>query len=345
MRRGGANFTAIEFHRVMSYYDLGTIISVGSLRVGNTHTPKKIVNTENGRYLLKRRPRGSDDIYHVAYAHSIQSYLAQRGFPIARLVRTFKDHNTALHLDNHVYELFEYVEGSRYPASVAQMRDAGRQLAEFHKHLSHFQCSIDPLRLTYHDSAQVINCLKRVSTARNNAPDQESMVRLAECLIDHYINSSKEVNESSYSMWPEQIVHGDWHPGNMLFSGDGVAAVLDFDSVKVAPKMIDVANALLQFSIIAGDKDTSKWPCHADMNKFTDFIEGYLEVEDADESMLRALPCLMIETMIAEAILPIATTGTFGRHCGFSFLTMILRKSDWINLNKTKLSEAVLHVR
>jgi hypothetical protein len=38
----------------------------------------------------------------------------------------------------------------------------------------------------------------------------------------------------------------------------------------------------------------------------------------------------MCEAMIAEAVLPIAATGSFGRIEGFPFLQMIDRKVKWI---------------
>lgn len=51
----------------------------------------------------------------------------------------------------------------------------------------------------------------------------------------------------------------------------------------------------------------------------------------AGNAKLEALPDLMIETMIAEAVLPIAATGSFGHMSGLDFLQMILRKAYWLN--------------
>ncbi len=42
------------------------------------------------------------------------------------------------------------------------------------------------------------------------------------------------------------------------------------------------------------------------------------------------MPYLMCEAMIAEAVLPIAATGSFGRMQGFPFLQMIERKVRWV---------------
>jgi hypothetical protein len=39
---------------------------------------------------------------------------------------------------------------------------------------------------------------------------------------------------------------------------------------------------------------------------------------------------LMIEALIAELVLPIAATGSFGRYQGFGFMKMVRRKVNWL---------------
>lgn len=45
---------------------------------------------------------------------------------------------------------------------------------------------------------------------------------------------------------------------------------------------------------------------------------------------IRALPWLMIEALIAEAVILIAVTGSFAQMNGFGFLEMIERKVRWL---------------
>ena len=339
MPRGGANFSSKELSCVLSHYDLGIIKKVKSLRVGNTHTPKKIVFSDKGTFLLKRRPKDKDDIYHVAFSHTIQKHLSQKSFPIAALLPTIENKNTALHIDNHVYELFIFMKGTRYPTCSDGVMDAGRQLAMFHRGLTDFQCDWRPLRLTFHDSLQVLSHLEIIATDKKTNPECNQLTGITKKLLKHYDRSAKDVNKLGYSSWPQQIIHGDWHPGNMLFDSKKIACVLDFDSVKVAPTATDLANGLLQFSIMAGHKDPVNWPADLDKDKFHAFLKGYSEVDTLNKYMLTALPSLMIETMIAEAVLPIAATGKFGHHAGVDFLQMILRKSDWIYRNRNSLKK------
>jgi Ser/Thr protein kinase RdoA (MazF antagonist) len=128
----------------------------------------------------------------------------------------------------------------------------------------------------------------------------------------------------------------------MLFDGDKLVAVLDFDSVKFAPVATDIANGLLQFSIIAGRPKPADWPAYLDQAKIDWFLTGYFRKFPIPKPCQSALVDLMIETMIAEAILPIVATGFFGHLSGSEFLCMINRKANWLNKNRDKLHQLIL---
>ena len=127
----------------------------------------------------------------------------------------------------------------------------------------------------------------------------------------------------------------------MLFDKGKLVAVLDFDSVKIAPPITDFANAMLQFSIVGYHPNPADWPDYLDQAKLVQVLEGYREVIELDKNRIDSLLDLMIETMIAEAVLPIAATGFFGNLRGVDFLKMILRKARWIDDNRETLIAAI----
>jgi Ser/Thr protein kinase RdoA (MazF antagonist) len=306
--------------------------------------------SDRGKFLLKRRPKGKDDLYRVAFAHAVQNHLSQEGFPVPSLVATCDETNTVLHLDNHIYELFRFISGSRYDGSPQATIDTGLQLARFHELLADFAQDWDPLKATFHDSSSVRRYLRAIgssgkskSEARKDShpwlPDAER--KTAEALMALYNDSSIQVNKLGFPSWDQQVVHGDWHPGNMLFSQSRIVAVLDFDSIKVAPPITDLANAMLQFSIVGGRPNPADWPDYFDQDKLLQILTGYCRRHQLDEARLTCLVDLMIETMIAEAVLPIAATGFFGHLHGHDFLKMILRKAKWLDAHRKKLTDAI----
>ncbi|MCJ7729170.1 MAG: phosphotransferase [Sedimentisphaerales bacterium] len=377
MPRGGAHFSSNELATVLSHYDIGVIHDLRPLSAGSQRTPKMIVTAERGRFLLKRRPKGKDDLYRAAFAHAVQTHLADRDFPLARLLSTRDEKNTLLQLDNHIYEFFEFITGVRYDGSAEATIDAGLYLAKFHEYLADFAYQPMPPIRGFHDATNVRRHLKTIGTretARHDSDDVSQRafegkepLKIAEILMTLYNKSSVRVNELGFDSRAGQVVHGDWHPGNMLFwytrrgatasqrepspsrEKSKLLAVIDFDSVKVAPPITDLANGMLQFSIVGIRPNPADWPDYLDQAKLTQFLNGYLrlgtpygeQVIRLDKTMLNSLLDLMIETMIAEAVLPIAETGFFGNLTGLDFLKMIRRKAEWIDKNRDKLTEAM----
>jgi homoserine kinase type II len=343
MPRGGAHFSSEELAQVLSHYDVGIIHQITPLSAGNRRAPKMVIISEKGKFLLKRRPRGQDDLYHVAFAHSIQNHLAKKDFPVTMLMSTLDQNSTILQLDNHIYEFFQFVTGHRYDGTSKATIDAGKQLAIFHRQLAGFTTQFKPLRQSFHDSSIVRRHLKTIGFNKSSVQNLK-LQETGEALMQLYNNSCIHVNELGFDSWPEQVVHGDWHPGNMLFSKNKLIAVLDFDSVKIASNVTDLANGMLQFSIIGDRPNPADWPDRLDEAKLLQFLNGYLNVITLDKNRLYSLPDLMIETMIAEAVLPIAATGFFGHFSGLSFLIMIRRKCQWIDKNRKKLKQAISRI-
>ena len=337
MPRGGAHFSPEELAQVLSHYDIGVIDQAKPLSAGNRRAPKMVIASERGKFLLKRRPRGKDDLYHVAFAHAIQSRLSEMEFPLAPLVPTCDEKNTILHLNNHIYELFEFVTGSRYDGSAEATTDTGWQLANFHRDLTDFAQEWKPPGSSFHDSSTVRTHLKTTGTGQD-----KKLQRTAETLMAFYNASSIRVSELGFDSWPEQIVHGDWHPGNMLFKHHHLIALLDFDSVKIASPVTDLANGMLQFSIVGNRPNPADWPDYLDQAKLVNFLNGYRKVIELSENQLNSILDLMIETMIAEAILPVAATGFFGNLSGLDFLRMIQRKAEWLDNNRDTLIQAII---
>jgi Ser/Thr protein kinase RdoA (MazF antagonist) len=338
MPRGGTQFSSEELVCILSHYDIGVILRLKPLSGGNRRTPKMVLISEKGKYILKRHPKGKEDLAQVTFTHEIQKHLAAQSFPVTALVATRGDNETALQLDHHIYELFEFVSGTRYDGSPEQTAEAARRLAEFHRLLASFPHRLPSVNC-YHDSPAVRRHLKTIGSERSALPNTQ-MRSTSDTLMRLYNDSCVRVSQLDFDSWPRQVIHGDWHPGNMLFSKGKLAAVLDFDAVRVASTIIDLANGMLQFSIVGGRPNPADWPDYFDEEKLDQFVKGYRSVIELDKNKLDALPDLMIETMIAEAVMPIAATGFFGHLSGSDFLDMILRKVLWLKKHREKLIPA-----
>ncbi|MFW6062406.1 MAG: phosphotransferase enzyme family protein [Planctomycetota bacterium] len=340
-------FGTEELAICLSHYDLGVIESIEEFPRGSSRAPKMVIDSERGRFLFKRRAHGRDNIQRAAFTHQIQLLLASRNFPLPHLLGTRRTQNSMLVLGESVYEMFEFISGSGYDSSLAATYHAGKILGLYHKLLHDFTSDYTPPRGSYHDAKAIHNAIRNTvaSLPLDTRPPAEKLTSAIQRVEDAYRTCAREADRLGLTDWPAQIVHGDWHPGNMLFREHQVVAVIDYDAARLQQRIIDVANGALQFSIIGGGDVPAQWPAYLDENRFKRFLRGYDSVYD-DQDMLsmaeiRAIPYLMCEAMIAEAVLPIAATGSFGRFQGFAFLEMIQRKVDWILQHSDQLVQVM----
>ena len=321
-----------EIAIVCARYDVGQVVRAEPLGAGSTASPKVVLTTDAGRrYLLKRRGPGRDDPALVELTHDIQRRLAERRYPLAPL-RAMRDGATMLTLDGRIYELFDWVEGRPYDRSVPSTRDAGRALAYFHRILAKHLPAQRPARSTYHDAAWVRAAMDRIAAT----PGGAEAVAPVRALYDR---AAARATGAGLATWPRQIIHADWHPGNMLFREGRVAGVIDYDSARVGPRAVDVANGALQFSLTTGGSGCEDWPGHADLDRVGAFLEGYESVQGAvlSRAEIDALPWLMIEALVAEAVGPVAVEGRFGPFEGAAFLLAIARKAEWLARSRDRI--------
>ena len=342
---GHNRFAGDELAIVLSHYDIGVIEKIQPFPRGSRRAPKVKIQAESGTYLLKRRSRSRTDPYKVAFAHELQLHLADHQFPLPHLIGTRRHNNSMLKWGDAVYELFEFISGTGYDSSLDATGDAGRVLALFHKLLRSFHTDHEPASGSYHNATSVYNALKTApQTVAQQEPDKNEVQtgkanELIEYLGQCYDKAVHEVEALGFSEWPVQIIHSDWHPGNMLFRGSRVVAVIDYDAARYQPPVVDIANGALQFSMVGGGEDPTQWPDYLDESRFKRFLRSYDQIPECviSRAELKTVPWLMMEALIAESVIPIAATGSFARMGGTDFLSMVARKVRWIHDNANQL--------
>ncbi|MCA9292941.1 MAG: phosphotransferase [Phycisphaerales bacterium] len=342
-------FDPFELAIVLSHYELGVIRSIGRLRRGSVKTPKLLITTDRGQFVLKRRSADQADPLRVRFAHAVQTRLASSGFPLPPLVPTravASDASRSLFvIKGRSYELFRFSSGQGYDKSTMQTFAAGQGLAMFHNVTSPLASAHEPssrgLPASYHDNEMIPSVLRELAMRMTNGAD-------ANFLAEMYEAAASRVNNAGFDRWPVQVIHGDWHPGNAIFHGDRLVAVIDYDTARLGRRALDIASAAVQFSIEIIPGDPGQWPSELDEARLVAMIRGYESLTDADghplehisRAELGALPDLMIESLIAETAGPIATTGAFGLHGPAKMLGVTRRKAQWIADHGDRLARA-----
>jgi Ser/Thr protein kinase RdoA (MazF antagonist) len=327
--------TAPEIARVLKRYELGKVHSIRELRAGDPGAPKAIIESARGALLLKRRARACDDPYLVAFQHGLQLWLESGGYPVAPLLGTREENNSMVQEDGRVYELFKYVHASPADDTPEHARLAGEALARLHERSAGYQSgwSAPEDRSTSLERVQ-----RRIARLESVRPDLQRVCARLGALGAWAHHAIERLGRDRSASW---VIHGDWHPGNTLVRAGRVVGVIDFDAARRGDPLSDLAQGLVQFSLRKGGSDPDAWPDTPDLRRVSGMFAGYASVRAPGPGAEAAIPLLMLESLVKEAVGGIDPSGGAGRREAGAFLTAIARKGEWLQEHAGELSRSL----
>jgi hypothetical protein len=210
------------------------------LEGGSRRTAKWVVETPLGPLVVKRRREGAASLAlhwpQLRWRSEVEAYLHRRGIPVAE-----PPLDRLVEVDGVAYEIAAFVAGSRCRRWPDQVAVAAAMLGRVLEVLRELDCP--PLaRVSWHDSQRVRGALAELGDG--TAGDAGRATRLA-CLYEQAARECGEAVESS----ARQLVHGDYHPGNLVVADGQVAAILDWEALRGEAPLLEVASAVLAFCL------------------------------------------------------------------------------------------------
>jgi len=345
--RGWATYERDELDTVLARFDIGRIDRAQEFRRGSRSAPKLKIWSSLGEFLLKRRSLERHPEVRIRFAHQLQATLARHGYPIAGLMPDRRTGETLVIIDGHAYELFHFVTGDRFDKTARATIRAAEMLARLHRHSRDIDASVLP-PASFHASPAAraaLDRLERSILAAEPGTDPERVARLVQELREIYGRAVEEIRDLGFASLRSAVVHGDWHPGNVIFTPRSdyrsIAAVIDFDSARNEPWVTEVANGMLQFAILSDAKlSPLEWDAGFDPKRLQAFLHGYLGAADRPLTLEERsmIPWLMIEAMVAESAIPVANQGTFAELQGSAFMDLVSRKCEWVRQHRKSIS-------
>ena len=242
-----------------------------------------LVEAEGGQRYVVRRQHLNADPRRIAFQFSLQRHLAACAVPTPAAIATASGQPFAAGDDGVPWLVFDHIAGDEYGFErPAQAFQAARTLAHFHRAAASFAF---------------------------DAPRPELRAALRACWSDAFSDLAEMATllgegsgaglsvlrawwQRTLQTWPPERVdalptgwmHGDFHGRNMVFRGDAVAALFDFDDVDRGPYAYDVAFGLVKFS------RPSRVSLRLRSGFARAFIEGYESVRRLTAEERAALP-------------------------------------------------------
>jgi homoserine kinase type II len=281
--------TLYDIERLLRNYDLGALCSMRPASHGLVNETI-FVETSRGRYVVRRNQHKIGRA-SILLRHRLLIWLRARGFPAPRLIAT-RLGETAIELDGRIFELCTFIDGDEFnPDRPAHLVGVGALLARYHDAVVGFP-SPSPSQGPRYTTLSLHGLIERVM-------QRDVMGDLIE-VLNWYDRRAADLQrllpEHAYAALPSLLIHGDMHRDNLIFRGDAVAALIDFDQVTMDARLVDLADALVDFAVGSPPADWYPWGVYAgplDATRACALLDGYTQVIPLSSAEHEALPVLV----------------------------------------------------
>jgi len=284
---------------------------------GGSANPAVVVETAGGRFFLKRRNPRYSAPEMLRHDHALMEHLSAKGLPTPLALLT-RDGERWAEADRKVYELYPYLPGKAYDrTSEAQLREAGRRLADFHRAADDFQPPPGKAWPRYHDPANSLAGLEWAArllaeqagptrAGREPAEALQGVERLAEIAR----SLAQRFPDDAYWACSVVLAHGDWHPANVKYQDDRVCGIFDPDWATRQPRLVDIADGVMYFAarrpggLDAADIRTLTRAFTLDEERTRTFTEAYEGEGALEPGELNRLPDFLLARWLYSRIDP-----------------------------------------
>ncbi len=242
---------------ILKSYELGPITSIE--RMGGTAGATVRVGTADGSFVLRLRGTRTSAPEHVAFDAELRRFLRRNGFATAVPLPTIDGADGVPSADGF-WELTRFVAGYGHrPGDERQLAAVARTLAELHRLGMEFRAGPPRDRPLHQfalsapgtpsspriDDPRCMRVALKAVMPRLEAAERTIADRMMK-LVDR---AEADYGGPLYDRMDRWLIHGDFHPSNVLFDDSGeVAGVFDFDWAVCSPRVRDLADAVWFFA-------------------------------------------------------------------------------------------------
>lgn len=230
---------------ILEQFSLGTIIAIKDL--GGTYNLNILLRTTLGTYVVRvYRPWVTYE--RLAMTHQVKQVLYENAFPVV-LPIAGKGGETLFSLQGRYGEVEHFIPHDEVTETWARYETAFSLLAGLHDCLATRLEHIPfvPPQVSNYGTPDVLFTWMSQVEQRIVQMSDDTMKRsaLALCVDTMQLLTVMKTkwNETGHAL-PQQVTHGDYGFGNILFRDECIVAILDFDFLAVRERIFDLAYTL-----------------------------------------------------------------------------------------------------
>ncbi|NLN93151.1 MAG: phosphotransferase [Candidatus Hydrogenedens sp.] len=252
-------------------YDLGLIRPLRYLETTHQRRHKKIVvETEKGVFLAKTYTDDLVTVDSLYFQHNLSEYLLSNGLPVARIQRTRNQHSF-IKLAGLAVELQQFLQGHQMPVTPKTLHISGMCLGKFHQVCQGRPAPPrDARKWRFSEVPREIfqNFYQRALQERNDRFMQENCDKIVSFLGE----ATQELAENKRNTFESGIIHGDWHGGNLLFTGEEIQGIIDLEYTGDGCYLEDLSYGISNLGIRTSTKEEIlEFRCDTILNAYEQF--------------------------------------------------------------------------
>jgi len=310
---------------VLQHYDVGRFRQRRRIPSGYV-SDHWWVETTAGQYFLKRRHASRGKPREVEAQHALMQFLRVAGFPtpavaLTRHATTFVEHQ------NQIYELHHYIAGDLCDvARPTHWAVAVSTLASYHHLVGGFDHPLLHWPRERYGPTTLAEIIERILQAWQTQVQKELQVWIAR-LREHASDLADRLSE--FRQLPQLVIHGDYYAGNLIFQGDRLVSVVDFDLAHWCFRATELAEALIYFATERPARlKHIVYSGVLDLEAVERFLRTYSRALRPSELEIRALPHLIRTIWLCASLAP-PLKPPLGVEAAPHALPEILMLADW----------------
>jgi Ser/Thr protein kinase RdoA (MazF antagonist) len=251
------------------------------------------VTASSGRYVLRcSAPQKS--VESMALEVDVITYLQQCGYPAPALIPTRWGERYAEHAGTF-YLLTALIPGAPYDPNMAcQLAAAGRGLGLYHRHMRAFPSSrsarATTLTLLSPESRSRLAAVRALAARSLGAEERACLSEACAYLEDQFHEINRALIGATTAL-SQLVVHGSYGKTALVFGGDALTGVLDYDRAAWGHREMDLAYSLKAFCRPPDERHEDYW-VGLDLARCGTFLAGYRDAEPLTRDTVGQLPLL-----------------------------------------------------
>lgn len=258
-----------------------------------------LIETVQGNFVLSERTlRTNPEL--LMWEGTLMEGLKVRGFLTVPQIYKTKKGEFFVKKENSFYVLHEYKVGEKASwgtVSGTRLINTAKEQAKYHNVVKSITLTGQNLnnsdrQYPLGDILNLSDMIKWFHAARDALPDEVSnqYPHAIEALHSNFGLFESQIGKikrnappQGYASLPQLTVHGDYNPNNLLFTGDNVTGLLDFEYARKTARLMDLANGFMEFPNAISEANQYQYPI--DFEKLVAYLRAY---QDEAENKLTA---------------------------------------------------------